>query len=72
MFLLSADGVGVWGFLGTQLVGYRSFGRKEKNAGTPRTLTVQSVGWLVDAIYADHSLESDMQHTTTIYMFTYM
>jgi hypothetical protein len=26
------------------------------------------VGWLVDVIYADPSLESDMQHTTTIYI----
>lgn len=29
---------------------------------------VTVVGWLVDVIYADPSLESDMQHTTTIYI----
>lgn len=41
VFLLSADSSGFWGFLGTQLVGYRIFGRKEKNADIPRALIIQ-------------------------------
>lgn len=31
-----------------------------------------TVGWLVDVIYADPSLESDMQHTTSIYISAYV